>query len=217
MPFRVVCISHTEEAGGAGIGQAVAARLGFRYVDEEIIARAARTAQVDPALVAATEKKQPLLQRLFDAVAAATVIGSPVAVAGGFFPETPSSQMGLLPTSNEDLRLLIRAAILDVAKTGDAVIVAHAASLALVGKPGVLRVLVTAPDKVRVRRAAKSRGLPEAEAEAVVEKSDEGRRNYLRTFYEIREELPTHYDVVINTEVLTPEQASELIVEAARY
>src|SRR4030095_9503986 len=51
MSFRVVCISRSTAAGGESIGQAVAQRLDFRYVDEQIITKAAQEAQVDPALV----------------------------------------------------------------------------------------------------------------------------------------------------------------------
>src|SRR5262245_5238607 len=66
MVVRVVCISRTIGAEGERIGHATAERLGFRYVDEQIITQAARQAQVDPALVAATEHRQPLLQRLLE-------------------------------------------------------------------------------------------------------------------------------------------------------
>ena len=45
--------------------------------------------------------------------------------------------------------------------------------------------------------------------------SDRERTDYFRRFYELTEELPTHYDMVINTEALTPEQAVSAIVAAA--
>ena len=61
MGFHVVCISRTTAAGGENVGQAVAQRLGFRYVDEQIIRRAAQQAQVEPGLVAKAEHRQPLL------------------------------------------------------------------------------------------------------------------------------------------------------------
>lgn len=215
MAFHVVCISHNQEAGGDRIAREVATRLGFRYVDEEIIARAANIAQVDPEVVAAAERKQTLLRRFFDALAAATVIGSPLAIASGLPTEMfPDSVM--VRGVNDDLRILIRAAIHEVAKAGDAVIVAHAASLALAGEPGVLRVLVSAPENVRAERLSQSSMKTIAEASAIIAESDEGRKNYFRSFYEIPEELPTHYDLVINTEVLTAEQAAALVVAAAR-
>jgi len=48
-----------------------------------------------------------------------------------------------------------------------------------------------------------------------VKDSDAGRRDYLRRFYDVGEELPTHYDLVVNTDVLSVEQAAELVSQAA--
>ena len=41
-------------------------------------------------------------------------------------------------------------------------------------------------------------------------------RSYLQSFYQVKEELPTHYDLVINTDVLAPAQAVEAILAAAQ-
>ena len=49
MGFRVVFISRTAAAGGEPVGQAVAQALGVRYVDAQVIERAAQRAQVSPA------------------------------------------------------------------------------------------------------------------------------------------------------------------------
>ena len=48
-----------------------------------------------------------------------------------------------------------------------------------------------------------------------VKREDAARRDYLRRFYDIDEELPTQYDVVVNTDVLSLEQAARLVVQAA--
>src|SRR5262245_12923002 len=69
MPAQTVCISRTHAALGEEIGTLVAEQLGFRYVDEQVIERAARLAQVDPKLVAKVEERQPLLQRLTEKLA----------------------------------------------------------------------------------------------------------------------------------------------------
>ena len=49
----------------------------------------------------------------------------------------------------------------------------------------------------------------------MLKRSDAGRADYIKRFYSIAAELPTHYDLVINTDKLSPEQAARLIVEAA--
>lgn len=223
MKFRVVCISRTLAAGGETIGRATAQRLGFRFVDDEIIRAAARTAQVDPETVAATEHKQPLLKRLIDALASA---GSAAEDQAGAFPLSVASSVpsafvhesGPAPyrALPDDLRNLIRATIHTVAEQGRVVIAAHAASMALGGANGVLRVLITASPETRARRLAVSDGGSERDAAASVASSDRERRDYFRRFYQIEEELPTHYDLVINTDVMSPEQAVSLIVSVAQ-
>ena len=45
--------------------------------------------------------------------------------------------------------------------------------------------------------------------------SDAGRRDYLKRFYNVDEELPTHYDLVVNTDALSVELAAELVTRAA--
>jgi cytidylate kinase len=112
-------------------------------------------------------------------------------------------------------RALIQAAIQQIAKDGRAVIVAHAASMTLGAQAGVVRVLVTASAETRARRLAAAQGITAAAAAAAVADYDRNRKDYFRRFHNIAEELPTHYDVVINTDVLTAEQATDVIVCAA--
>lgn len=218
MSARVVCISRALAAGGETVGRLVSSRLGFRYVDEEIISLAADKAEVDPGLVAKAEHRQSILARLLDALADGSSIQSP-----SFFEAIPEVGLYYAPsagvptvTTREKLRALIREAIVEVASAGDAVIVAHAASYALAGSEGVLRVLVTASEKTRVRRLCDDGKLPDEHAAAeAVKESDRDRREYLRAFYGVRDEQAIDYDLVINTDVLAPAQAAEAVIAAA--
>ena len=215
MSFRVVCISRRTAAGGESIGQAVAQRLDFRYVDEQIIKRAAQQAQVDPALVAATEHRQPLLKRLLDKMPMGAELASTVTLGTGVPVDAFMPSASTYRADSNDLRVLIRAAIHEVASAGRAVIVAHAASMALGSTEGVLRVLVTASPDTRVRRLAEAERITETEAEQRIAASDRERREYFKRFYSVDEELPTHYDLVINTDILRPADASAVITVAA--
>jgi hypothetical protein len=210
MPTDVVTISHTLGAGGGGIGRLVADGLSFRYIDEEIIAVAAEREGLDPTVVADAERRKTFLSRLFAALAEgpaqdAMVFGGGVAV----------SEAVTLPRT-EDLRRLIVAAIHDTAERGRVVIVSHAASIPLAGRAGVLRVLITASLDTRVQRIARDgqRG-PSRAAEAVAD-SDAARADYFQRFYQIDRELPTHYDLVVNTDGLSPEEAADIVAAAAR-
>jgi cytidylate kinase len=215
MDVRVVCISRAIAAAGETVGSRVAELLGYRYVDEQIITLAARQAQVDPSFVAAAEQRQPLLARIVDKLLGAREFADAMTFAAGV-PVDDFGGPAAYRAVPEEMRVMIRAAIHEVARAGQTVIVAHAASMALVGVEGVLRVLVTAPEEVRAKRHAAEKGVDQAAADEAVQTSDRERRDYLKRFYGVKEELPTHYDLVINTEVLSPDQAAAVIVAAAR-
>src|SRR5262249_57384795 len=110
--------------------------------------------------------------------------------------------------TGDDIRALIRETVEQMAAKGNVVIVAHAASYAVEPGPAALRVLVTASPETRARRLGGS------DAARTVKESDAARRDYLRRFYDVREESPTHYDLVVNTDVLSIEQAARLVSEA---
>ena len=215
MTTRVICISRSMAAGGESVGELVAGRLGYRYVDEEIISLAANQAQVDAAVVAAAEQRKPLLERLLDKLPTAHDLAGAVTIGTGVPVDIFTGRVVEYRAVPDDMRVLIRAAIHEVAKAGQAVIVAHAASMALAGSAGVLRVLVTASPAVRAQRVAATQGLDATAAEAAITNSDRERRDYLKRFYAVKEELPTHYDLVVSTDVISVEQAAALVVAAA--
>ena len=216
MAAQVVCISRTKAALGEEIGNLVAERLGYQDVDEQVIERAARLAQVDAGLVARMEQRQPLLRKLVDKLAAAHDLVGPAMLSTMVpaFGGVPGHAGGR--AQPDDLRLLIQAAIQEIANDGRAVIVAHAASMTLATRPDVVRVLVTASADTRARRLVEIQNIsPESAADAVAA-SDRDRQDYFRRFHDVARELPTHYDLVVNTDVFTPDHASEVIVCAAR-
>ncbi len=113
-----------------------------------------------------------------------------------------------------DLRGLIRTTIEEVAERGEAVIVAHAASMALGDRSDVLKVMLTASRAAR-QRTLVERGLDDKAAAKQVDKGDSNRADYLKRFYDITHESPADYDLVLNTDRLGPEGAVRLVVEAA--
>jgi cytidylate kinase len=207
MAARLVTISHASGAGGDGVGRLVADRLQFRYIDEEVIALAAEKEGLDADVVANAERRKGLLDRLI-ADFAVTHLAT---VDGGLF-WNPHAAVA----RGDDVRALIVDAIRETARRGNVVIVAHAASIPLAGSEGLLRVLVTASLETRVRRVAAGTGRPAGEVAKFVNDSDAGRAAYFERFYGIEQEMPTHYDLVVNTDVLTVEDAADVVLSAAR-
>jgi len=206
MPCSVVCVSHATGSGGEEIGKRVAEQLGYLYVDEDIVASAAAQGGLEPGDIADAERRRSFAGRFLEAMAEgggdAWMLSSGVAAA----------MEGARPA---DLRALIRETVELTAARGNVVIVAHAASHALEPGPGTLRVLVTASPTTREQRVGAAEGLDEAQAARLVKDSDAGRRDYLKRFYSIERESPTDYDVVVNTDLLSTDQAAEIVLRAA--
>ncbi len=206
MRRRVVCISSATGAGGEEVAQLVAERLGLRIVDEAIVARAAQEAGVEHDVVADVERRKSFIAGLFrDLGTSAGFVA-----AGTGYPVVDEESL-----STDDLRTLIRSAVEEAAAEGDAVIVSHAASIALSGREDVLRVLVTGSPEARAARVAATRGIWDDAPEKQIADSDAGREDYFRRFYDLRRELPTHYDLVVNTDRIDAQQAANLIADAA--
>ena len=79
-----------------------------------------------------------------------------------------------------------------------------------------LRVLIVAPEPLRIEREAQAQAIPLAEAAARVARADAARRAARRDRFGVAAEDLTHYDLVLNTEALSIEAAAALVVDALR-
>jgi cytidylate kinase len=189
------------------VGKRVAERLGYLYVDEEIVARAAAQGGLERGDIADEERRKSFVSRFLETMAEggdAWMSGASVAAV--------AQMEGVRPA---DIRALIRETIEQTAAGGKVVIVAHAASHALEPGQRTLRVFVTASQTTRQQRVGAAEGLDPAQAARMLKDSDAGRRDYLKRFHSVDRESPTDYDLVINTDLLTTDQAADLDIHAA--
>jgi len=73
---------------------------------------------------------------------------------------------------------------------------------------------VTRPYAKRVADHAKREGLSQSEAERRVVSVDRERQGFIRRHYERDASEPNHYDIVVNTECMTPDRAADVLVAA---
>jgi cytidylate kinase len=202
----VVCVSHATGSGGEEIGKQVAERLGYLYLDEEIVARAAAQGGLETRDIADEEQQRSFARRVLEVLAEgggdAWMLGTGAAAA-------------MESVRPADIRALIRETVAQTAARGRVVIVAHAASYAIEPSAASLRVLVTASPKTRARRVATKEAVGEAQAVRTIKDADAARRDYLKRFYGVDRETPTDYDLVINTDVFSTEQAADIVSQAA--
>ena len=176
-------------------------------VDEEILQQAAESSGVSVAELADVEHRTKVIDGLL----------RNFAIAGGAAGlMTPGAAIDVGAISDpKSLRALIQTSILETAGRGEVVIVSHGASHALADNAGVLRVLVTASPETRASRIAREASIDDKKASKFVADSDAQRAQYLRRFYGVTEERPTHYDLALNSDSLSIELMSDIVTRAA--
>ena len=117
MGHNVVCISRQEGTRAPEIALAAAEQLGFRLIDEDIVARAAVEAGVECEVIADLERGRSALVRLIEGFGAA-------GMGAEYLTPNPDSYGGGGHPAGHELRGLIRSVIEEFAAKGKAVILA---------------------------------------------------------------------------------------------
>ncbi len=222
--MAVLTVSRQLGSLGNEIAAGVAERLSLRFVDREIIHRAANAAGVPQATLSelSYEGQRSLIERVLDIVNTMPVI-----------PQVPHASRRemtapmALPLSNiltppapifsqpmDTYVQVIEQIIRDLADQGNVLIVGRGGQMILRGRDDTVHVLIIAPFDQRVETLMKREEINRREARARVAASDRARSAYLKRYYHVHWTDPSLYDLVINTDKIDALTAIELIVRA---
>jgi cytidylate kinase len=198
----VITVSRQLGSGGSYLGKQVAQRLGYAYIDRQILQQAAKALGVEEAMIEAREER---LESFWKYLLTVFAMGPPGATY------TPPPHM----ISDAELIETERRLICELATRGPSVVLGRGAFHLLRGKVRLVNVFAHAPLEFRVERVmsiyhAKSRD----EAVRMIERSDEGRRRYIRTFTGLDWFDARNYHLTIDTGVIDFATAEELITSA---
>lgn len=205
----IVTISRQLGSGGGQVGEMVAQRLGFVYVDREILRRAAEQADVDVASMEDTDERRPSILELMST----SIVGYQLPLVPEYMPPDVFFPA---PPSRDAYRRLVEDVILQVAERGNAVIVGRGAQVILKDRRPSLHVYIYAPMEARVRRIVERDGISDQEALARAKESDRNRQGYLKTYYGADWQSPALYDLIVNTGNFALDEATQLVTTAAR-
>jgi cytidylate kinase len=203
----IITISRQFGAGGSEVARRVAADLGWRVVDNEMIDEVARRAGLAPEEVARKEERAPgFLERLTRALARS--VPELFSGAGEKVPEPEEAQI---------VRVTERV-VGEVAAAGRAVMVgrAGAAVLSAGGEHDAMHVKLVAPVPFRVAAAMQRLSIDRDAATRLLQETDANRARYVQQNYQRDWDDATSYHMVLNTGVLGLEEATRVIVESAR-
>jgi cytidylate kinase len=201
----VITVSRQFGSNGDEIARDVAARLGLRLVDQDIINEVAQRLGVPPEKVTAQDERD-----------APHVVADLVRTMRRLYPATiaPSTEG---PEVDEASYLQVtRQAIWEVARTGNAVIMGRGAPFILDRNPEVLHVLIVAPVDVRIERVMAAEGLDHQAAERRIKEADASRARYIRHYYRTNWLDVGHYDLMLDTGHFSELRAADLICAAVQ-
>jgi len=203
----LITISRQYGAGGSEVARQVAAALGWRVVDNELVEQVAARAGLPPERVAEREERcATFVERLARTLAAATP---------DVFPP-PDSAGTMVDLSETELVKITEAVVREVASRGRVVLVGRAAPAVLARETDALHVKLVAPRAFRLEVATVRLGCPPEKAAQVLDETDKMRGRYIREHYKRNWDDPVNYHLVINTAAVGFDGATEVIVARAR-
>lgn len=205
--MTIVTIRGTLGSGAPEIGNQIAERLHFDYVDREIIADVAK--RINWSEESAAAKEMP----------PGTVLGRIAEALGHNYPIGDGIGGAYLPTWEiplDDARYLVglESIIKKLAKKEAIIIRGRGSQFILKDFPRALHVLVVAPLLLRVKRIMESSKVEESEAKKIIQRFDSSRLVFTKRYFHAALEDPINYDLVINTEHITFENASSIVIKA---
>jgi cytidylate kinase len=110
----------------------------------------------------------------------------------------------------------VRAALSQHAAEGSFVYHGHGGHFLLADIPNLLRVRVVAPMKFRVAAVMETQGIDATAAKNHVHRMDAHRDKWVRFLYGVDWQDPSFYDLIVNLEKLSVDEACEVLTRAAR-
>ncbi|MCM1522929.1 MAG: cytidylate kinase-like family protein [Ruminococcus sp.] len=190
---RVITIGRRCGSGGRIIGRAVAEELGLPFFDKEIITAAAKESGLCDSFMESFEET-PTASLLYSLVMNVQ--------NGGFYTGKPIELVAYEAQINA-----VRAA----AEKGPCVIVGRCADYILKDNYDVVSFFITASPEYRAERTAELEKISVKEAMAKNNRIDKARASYHNYHAETKWGSADSYDLCINSERLTAEQAAGLI------
>ena len=105
----------------------------------------------------------------------------------------------------------MKTAIYNFAKQNNCIIIGRGGQVLLRDIPGTLHVRVLAPKELRIKRLQERFGYDDRLAGQLIRHSDHDRVGFHKFFFHINWEDVSLYDLMINTQIFSIEQAAELI------
>ncbi len=201
--FNAVTIAREYGSGGAEVGRRVAERLGWEFVDRQIIERVAAMCKIDRTWA---ERADEQTCAWWERVLNGFRHGGPEVYVGGV------ADTGV---DRDSLQQFTARVIEEAGKRGNCVIIGRGSQCVLRKNPQALHVVVFAPLKEKIERV-RHRHPHERDLQAVMRRIDSERHHYIQEYYGCDVADRGLYHLFVNS-TLGLDTCAGLIMNAIRF
>ena len=190
---RIITIGRSYGAGGRTIAQKVAQKLNIPYYDSQLLEKAAKESGLSIKYLESQDEQGLTLPTIYQSIGFGTKDYVPLE------QKAANAQ---------------REIIEKIAAEGPCVIVGRRADLILRGKSDIFSVFICASEQYRIQHIIKREGMTEKEAKQRISKADRERSAYYNQAAQGKWGQPECYDLCINTDRVSIDDAADLIASS---
>lgn len=211
-PF-VITISRELGSGGRTIGRKLAEKLGVRYSDKNLIQTLVSKFNLTTFEIEKIKARKPnwfedFVEKVAPMPRAELMLGTRSGAGDSPIPHA---------TTSEDLFAAESQILEAIANEGSCVIAGRSGFFVLEDHPNKIDIFIRASRANRIARVMRRQNLSEIEATTVIDDVDKGRETYIQRYtgtsrYDLR-----NYDLVINTDGMSEDDAVQLIFDYIKH
>ena len=204
----VITVSRELGSGGHTVGLKLAEKLGVRFCDKEVIQGLVKEFNLTPTAI---ERMKGEKKNWF---ADFVKFLSPGQGAAVYSPEDGIYGKEYNPdVTTDDIFLAEREILLGLAEESSCVIAGRIGFAVLKDHPNKVDIFMTASREHRIERVMRKQCLERAVAEEVIDEVDKGRTNYVKRYAGVDRYDARNYDLVLNMDTLSEDEAVEIILK----
>ncbi len=199
--MAIVTISRMFGAGGKTLGDMLAKKIGYTFIDNEIIQMVAKDAKVSTNWVESIEREAGgKLQKFLSRVVPKNLVDRVLDNQRGYIDE-------------EIYVETLQKIIVKIADEGDAVILGRGSQYILKNREDTIHLLLVAEKEDRIKFMENTYNLSRSQALQSVQSEDKRRMNLYRKFGRQDYDTPWLYHMVLNMSMIGLEEATDIIKE----
>ncbi len=208
----IITISREVGSGGHTVGRKLAEALDVRYCDKELIKQLMKEFNLTASGIEQLKgKKKNWFADFIQFVAPMPKVSMLVDTDSRYIQEFRPD------ITTDDIYKAETEILKGIADEGSCVIAGRSGFFVLKDHPNKLSIFITAPMEHRIERVMRKQQLTREQAETVIKSVDEARDNYVQRYTGTSRNDARNYDLVLNMDRLSEDDAVQLILSYIRY